>query len=177
MKTITRLALIDLLASITRPQPIGIVALTDADALKTGNPFAQVWKLSKVNPFTGTDYGRAVNAQLTREGGEADFVPVSPRYTRISPALVQFSNGNFAVPVQFNSHLKQASSPRFFVRRSLLSPLRPVSREVVAPFLKEAKPSARQEAAGVEKPIVWRTYGIASILRVAIGGETYRVRA
>ncbi len=178
MKTITRLALVDLLASVTRPQPIGLVTLTDARPRKTGNPFAQVFKLSRVWPFIGADYGKAVNAQLTREGTAADFVPVSPRYTRISAALVQFAGtGTFAVPVQFNSHLTQASRPRFFARKARLAPLLPVSKETVAPFLPVSAPSARQAEAGIENEVVWRTYGIDSILRIAIGGETYRVRA
>ncbi len=177
MKTITRHALVDLLASVTRPQPIGLVALVDARARKTGNPNVQTFKLSRVHPFTGTDYGDSVNRQLTREGAPADFVPVSPKYKRISPALVQFSNGNFAIPVQFNSHLKQASAPRFFARRALLAPLRPVDRASVAPFLPEVAPSARQAEAGIESEIKWRTYGVESILRIALGGETYRVRA
>ncbi len=177
MKTITRHALVDLLANVKTPQPIGLVALTDAGARKTGNPYVQTFKLSRVWPFIGKDYGKAVNAQLTREGSEAAFVPVSPRYTRISAALVKFANGNFAVPVQFNSQLTQASRPRYFARKALLAPLRPIDKASVAPFLPVSAPPARQLEAGIENPIVWRTYGIASILRIAIGGETYRVRA
>ena len=176
MKTITRLGLVDLLASIARPQPIGLVALTDARARKTGNPFVQIFKLSRVWPFIGSDYGKAVNAQLTREGSEAGFVPVSPRYTRLSPALVQFDNGNFAVPVQFNSQLRQASHPRYFGRHALLGPLVPVDYAAIAAFLPSVSEAARQVDAGIENPVIWRTYGVDSILRAATGGEVYRVR-
>ncbi len=179
VKTITRSALVDLLAAVSRPMPIGIVALTDARPRKTGNPFHSVFKLSRVWPFVGADYGKAVNAQLTREGSPADFVPVSPRYTRISAALVQFAGtGTFAVPVQFRSHGPvQASSPRYFARTARLAPLRPVSKETVQPYLPAVSEPTRQLEAGIESPVVWRTYGVDSILRIAIAGEVYRVRA
>lgn len=177
MKTINRSQLVDLLAGIQSPTPIGIVALTDTRARKTGNPFAQVFKLSRVWPMTATDYARAVNAQLAREGSPAEFVPLSPRYTRLSPALVQYVNtGTFAIPVQFNSQRVQAAKPRFFARVARLAPLRPVSRETVAPFMDKADEPARQVEAGIVNPVYWRTYGVDSVLRLSLGGEVYRIR-
>ncbi len=176
MKTVTRLQLIDLLAGVKTATPIGFTALTDAGARKTGNPFAQVFKLSRVWPFTGTSYGNAVNRQLAREGSDAVFVPASPRYERLSPALVQFTNGKFGVPVQFNPTLRQASRPLYLVRHTLLAPLQLVPKDAIAPFLPTPSVSNRQLDAGIESPIIWRTYGVESLLRVTLGGETYRVR-
>ncbi len=178
MKTVTRYQLVDLLASVKTATPIGFTALTVVPHRKTGCPFPQVFKLSHVWPFTGTSYGNAVNRQMDREGNPdaGSFVPASPRYERLSPALVQFTNGKFGVPVQFNPTLRQASRPLYLVRRTLLAPLQLVPKDTVAPFLPTPSVSARQVEAGVENPIVWRTYGVESLLRVTLGGETYRVR-
>lgn len=169
MKTINVAQLEAILATVKGASAINISALVDTGARKTGNPFAEVLKLSKVNGMTGTDYENGVNNQQMREGNAPTFV-VSPRKwgVRISPALVEHKGRKYLSFRPLNT-----TRPTFFARQSS-GVLLQVSKETVAKFLPAQKSSA--PAQGVQKEIFYRDYALDSITSLSIGGEKYRVR-
>ena len=172
-KTVTTAELIEVLRGIDHATPIGFSALTDTRARKTGNPFAAILKLSKVTPFTGTNYSDAVNRQKSREGDLADFVAQAPQYEGIGGVLVQYkTTKTIAIAVQFNSALKQAGKP-VFIARTQDGKLRVISKEYASRWVPvPAKPLNQS----LENPILWRTYGVQNIISLRHNGVHYRVR-
>ena len=179
MKTITVEELQEVLANIHHATPISLVALTDARAKKTANPFGQILKLTKVNAFTGTSYQNAVRRQEKREMPEAPatFVAQERAWGERSaetPALVskvdkETGKEVFYLVVQ----VQHTSEPLYLVRKATGRGLVAVPTEVVAPFLPVSREPINQP---VEKPVVWKTYALTSLPRVSIGGERYRIK-
>ena len=169
MKTINQSQLADILRSVKGAAPITISALVDARARKTGNPFKEVLKLSKVNGMTGANYEASVNRQHDREGTTPAFEARERSWgERISSALVE-NKGKLYLAIQ----PQRTAQPVYFGRNDK-GVLMQVKKEAVAPFLPEKKSSA--EAQGVDKEIVYRNYSLTSITALSIGGEKYRVR-
>lgn len=75
MKTITKMQLVILLASITTNTFIHMVTRTKVRMRKTGNPyFDQIFKVRSGNYLVGNNYENRVNSNLEKEGKDADFV-------------------------------------------------------------------------------------------------------
>ncbi len=149
-------------------QPITFTALINAKARKTGNPFGEVFKLSRVNAFTSFDYEGSVNRQQVREGGEGDFAAQARKWgERVGPSLVE-NKGEFYLVAKVQTTQK----PVYLVRRNGF--LTPIARELVAPYLPAKRSSA--EAQGVEKEIVYRNYALRNLVSLVMGGESLRVR-
>ena len=171
VKTINQSQLADILRSVKGATPLTISALVDARARKTGNPFREVLKLSKVNGMCGCSYEKSVNRQQNREGTIPAFEARERSWgERISPALVEGKEGKLYLAIQ----PQRTAQPVYFGRNDK-GVLIQVKKEVVAPFLPEKRSSA--EAQGVDKEIVYRNYSLSSITALSIGGEKYRVRA
>src|SRR5665213_3526052 len=89
-QTVTPKQLGEILGKVSHAQPIAFSALINARANKTGNPFGEVLKISRVQAFTGFDYESSVNRQLGREGQDATFQASARSWgVRVSPALVK----------------------------------------------------------------------------------------
>jgi len=148
-------------------QPATMTTRTDANLLKTGNPFGEVAKYSKVNVFVGVNYENAVKRQQVREGAdEGNFDAQAPKWgERVGKKLISHK-GELYCPVKIGSALEQ---PRY-VQTANLNVL---TNESVTPFKQKKQSSAA--AQGVDKEIVWRTYKLSNILRLTIGGDTYVV--
>ena len=173
---ITRTELAALLANVSHAQPFSFSAFVDAMARKTACPYVAIRKLSVVNPFVGTSYQAAVNRQLDREGSVSDFIATSPKYRHLGGALVEYvTTQNKCVAVQFNSAniAAQARKPLYFAKRSASAPWVHVAHETVAAWVDRNSTPTNQ---GTDKPILWRTYGLANILSATIGGRRYSVR-
>ena len=167
MKTITLNQLADLLRNVTHAQPIGFVALIDAKARKTGNPFGTVLKLSKVQAFTGFDYERSVNRQLEREGSQLSFTAKERSWgERISPALAENHGKLYLV-----AKVENTRKPVYLVKTAF--GLLPIAKALVSPFLPVSKPASNQ---GTDKEIVYRNYSLENIVSLSMGGEKYRIR-
>jgi hypothetical protein len=165
--TISQNQLIDLLYSITHAQPIAFSALVDARARKTGNPFGQVFKLSRVQAFTGFDYEASVNRQLGREGQAQDFTAGMRSWgERVSPALVRKDNKFYLV-----AKVERTSKPVYLVPSRL--GLMAIAKELIAAFLPASRPALNQ---GTEKEIVYRNYAVENIYSLSIAGKRYRIR-
>ena len=169
MKNITVNQLREVLSRVSSACPVGFSAFVSARARKTGNPFADVAKLSKVSAFTGIVWENSVNRQLGREGKEESFQESARSWgERISPALVQ-KEGKFYLVAK----VEKTAKPVYLAKRASGQAWQVVAKETVAAFL----PTPRAANTGTEKELVYRNYSLENITRISIGGETYRVRA
>lgn len=166
MVKIRRSQLIGILAEQNKACPITITALTDAQAKKTDNPFGRIFKMSRVNGFTGFNYENSVNRQREREGNEKDFEAQARSWgERINNCLVKKGE-------EYYLTIK--------VEKSLMKPvymyysngLQIISRETVAKFLRPAKSSPNQ---GLDREVIYRNYKLESIVKICINGQTYKV--
>jgi len=180
MKTITQAQLLALLSNVKSACPIGFTALTDARPHKTGNPFAEIRKLSRVWPIAGANYESAVNRALAREGEEATFQAKRAQYDRISPCLgIMRGTGNPVLLCAFSPRATQSAPPAYFVRKTAGGPLVHVPKETIAPFIPQRETvSARQADAGLSASdcVVWRAFGLGNILSISLNGERYKIR-
>lgn len=164
-------SLYNLFASIDRPIPIGFSALTKINALKKDriskkrNPYSEIYKFNSYAPFIFTNYSKAVNAQRKRERVAGKFISQVPNYQYLKGALVKYSTGTTCAAVQFNRE-NQKSRPIYLV--SAGRQLRIVSVNKVKGFLPRVALPRNQR---LRRPVVWRTFGLKSILSVNINGK------
>lgn len=168
--SITTNTLLAILQNVKGAQPIGFTSLTVPKFRKTGNPFVEIKKISRVSAMTGANYEASVNRQLTREG-QADTFEAQERQwgERVAPALVK-NNGAYYLVAQ----ILKTDSPTYLARKSTNEPFKIVSKATLAPWLVQSTPSATQ---GTEKEIVYRNYKLESIAALNQGGNRYRIRA
>lgn len=171
MKTISLPQLQVLLARIKGAKPLTISAFVDARPKKTGNPFAAIRKLSKVNGMTGANYEASVNRQQDREMGELapGFEAKERKWgDRVSPALVE-KDGKWYLAIQPRSTAK----PLYFTQKTG-EPFKHTAKETIAHLL----PAQRDNGAaqGVEQAVIYRNYSLENIAAVTIDGESYRIR-
>ena len=168
IKTVNESQAGEVLLAVKGAQPISFTALVDAKARKTGNPFGEIRKLSKVLAFTGFDYEASVNRQLDREGkGQLTFAAAERSWgERIAPAVVR-NNGKLYLVAK----VERTHKPVYLVRQGGF--LRIIAKELIAPFL---PPVRHAENQGTEKEIVYRNYSLANIASFRIGGQAYRIR-
>jgi len=162
MKAITKGELATLLSGIRGATFATLITETDARLKKTGNPFGDVRKVSRVNVCLGFQYEAAVNRQRTREGSEADFEAAPRQWGQRLP-------GSMLVEHKGKLYLETK------VERSLGCVYldakgKELSAEQVAPFLPARSGSSRQET---EKEILVRDYALESIRSLSFGGEQY----
>lgn len=170
-KTISVSALADILRAVKGACPVTITALTDAKARKTGNPYSEVLKLARVNGMTGVDYAAAVERQQEREGKEVGFEARAPWYDRECGTLGKHKKtGELYLLLKPNRTIDR---PTYFGRNGA-GVLIQVPKTKIADFLPPYRSAAPSQ--GVDKEIPWRTYGLAGISQIAIGGQRYRVR-
>jgi len=178
METITHNELIELLASRKGTTFIGIDALTDSGALKTGNPFPGkvILKQSRAVATVGADYGSAVNREIEKAGGSESFEAQSLPWGEWSiPGKVISHKGEF--------YLRTQTIPRQRRNRPAVVKYRDregrfLSRDAVSPYLPKEKESAKQEKAGlegVESQVKPRNFKFSSLLRVRVNGKTFKV--
>ncbi len=185
MKTITidQAELKDLLAGITHAVPLSFTAITSAKLRKTGNTLGEAFKWTKVNAFVGTSYQAAVRRQEKREMPEAPSTFVAQERSwgeRVegAPALVSQINKETGEQLFYLvAQIQRTSKPIYLIRKEWNARRRAhltvVPKEVVAPFLPASRETINQP---VEKPVVWRTYSLSSVVALSYNGKQYRVR-
>lgn len=163
----------DLLMSRKGANFVSFESETDARLRKTGNPFGEVRKTSKVNGMINWVYANAVNRQRSREGqpvgedGEVEHFEPKPRKwgTRIKGTPFVENNGKLYVEIKVERTL---SKPTYRDADGNV-----LTAEQVAPFLPKRKKNARQ---GVDKEVILRDYSMDNIRRIKVNGETFVVR-
>jgi len=162
---------------------VGIDALTDARAKKTGNPFAKVEKLSRFVGFIGMDYERSVNRELETQGKEASFeskpLPwgewMKCEDGKISRKIITHKGKlYFAATSNRKIRSKRKANVQFYADGL------PVEKEAVAAFLPVKKTSTRQSEAGLEEGAVQverRSFAFSSVKRIRFNGKNYAITA
>lgn len=167
-ETVNISQLAQILRGVSHAMPIAFAALVNVKARKTGNPFGDIAKFSRVQAFTGFDYESSVNRQLSREGKDQLTFEAKERSwgERISPALVE-NNGKLYLVAK----IERTAKPIFLTRRNGFLSVTP--KEMVAPFLPPSRPATNQ---GTEKEIVYRNYSLESLISLSIAGRKLRIR-
>lgn len=161
MQAITKQRLVGLLGEIKGATFATLITETDARLRKTGNPYGNVRKVSRVNVCLGFKYEAAVNRQLVREGAAADFQAAERAWgEHVEGAPLVENKGK----LYLNAKVERSLGHEYFAEDGT-----PLSHADVAPFL-PAKGANRQ---GTEKEIIVRTYSLDSIRSLAYGGEQY----
>ena len=170
MKQITHTQLASLVKSHKGVLFLGITAITDTKAKKTGNPFGTILKKSRFVGVSGADYESAVQ----RAGAEnfnaeklpwGEFVPDSGR------KLIAHKGGLY---LRCQTTGKQRKHRKAVVQ--YFAQGKKVSRDAVAPFLPSTN-SAKQASAGVgeENQVQVRTFSFESLQSVRVNGQSFAV--
>lgn len=162
MKALTIDSLVDLLASVKGATFATLITETDARLKKTGNPFGDVRKVSRVNVCLGFQYENAVNRQRVREGNEADFQAAPRQWGERKPGTMLVEHKD---KLYLETKVEHSLGYTFFDANG-----NELSAEQVEPFLPTRSESSRQDT---DKEILVRDYALESIRSLAIGGETY----
>ena len=164
--------LVNILKNSNGALPVGILAVTDAKALKTGNPFGTILKTVRAVGWVGAKYENAVNREGVRQGVDAEFVAAPlPWGDWLVKNKVITHKGEFYLRTQSTPGGRKRQAAKVLAYRGENGQY--LSREQVAPFLPKTRESAKQQEAGLEETIFVRTYKLNSIKRIRIGGKTH----
>lgn len=155
---------------------VGLEALTDARARKTGNPFGEIFKRIRCAAFVGANYQAAVEREAGRQGEDAtDFQTEKlPWGTWLIPNKIIVYKGNYYLRTQSTPGQRRKVAAR--VLGYFDSAGQKLVAEKVKPFLpKKTESNKQQEDAGLNETVWVRTYAVASLERVRIAGQTYRM--
>ena len=162
MKALTQAALVAVLAEVKGATFATLITETDSRCRKTGNPYGNVRKVSRVNVTLGFQYAAAVNRQRTREGAEADF-EAAPRQWGVrlpGTMLVEHKGKQY-----LETKVERSLGHQYFSETG-----QALTDAQVAPFLPVRSGPGRQD---VEKEIMVRDYSLDSIRSLAFKGEQY----
>ena len=182
MQTLTHSQFIQILTSRKGAAIVGVEALTDAKARKTGNPHGAIFKHVRAVGFVGADYERSVQ----REGARQD-APAAASFEAMSlpwgewhlAGKVISHKGAFYLRTQSTPGQRNRQPARLLSYRDAKGLF--LSKEAVRPFLPAPSVSARQAAVGIgndaSAQVAVRTYAFASIRKVRVNGETFKLIA
>ncbi len=146
---------------------------TDARAKKTGNPFGVITKTNVVNGTVNFRYDAGVLRRLEKEGkspedferGESWHEAVTDSSGRLTPFCRHKQNGDLYIRFMHNQTIGE---PRYFAEDG-----HEITKEECQAWL--PKPSAYANQ-GLEKPLVFLTYKLASIEAVTLNGERFELQ-
>jgi Tol biopolymer transport system component len=164
MKTITRNQLVEIIEAQKGTEMVSVYIGTDPRMNKTGNPYIGAMKYQTLSGIVGYDYQNSVNAQLAREGKEADFV-AEPRQwgVRVSPKWVMHNDARY-----LTLKVQGSSAPTFILDG------KEVDAEAIKPYLPKKKSPATQ--ADLEKKVKHTDIKIDNIISINMKGETFMVQ-
>jgi hypothetical protein len=181
MQNLTHSQFINILNAHAGAAIVGIEALTDAKALKTGNPFPErtVLKHIRAVGFVGADYGAAVRREGERQGADASAFKAKPlpwgAWMEGMEGKVITHKGAHYLRTQTTPGQRQRQAARLMGYRDTQG--RFLAHADVKPFLPAPTVSKRQADAGLgdsaSEQIMVRTYAFASIRKVRVNGKTF----
>lgn len=174
-KTISVGQLADILRSVVGAKPVTISALTDTRARKTGNPYAEVLKLTHVNGFVNVDYSASVERQQAKDEQPVGFAARPHAWgDRVSntPLRAHRKTGKLYLTIQPRRILDKQV---FFGRNPSSGALVSVPKTTIAQFLPEKRSAAPSQ--GVEHEVVTRDYALDNLTAITLNGQAYRIRA
>jgi len=174
MKSISHKQLYDLIANTKGSAIVGIVALTDAKARKTNNPFGTIFKQIRTVAFVGADYENSVNREIGRQDANGTFQAEALPWGQweIQNKIISHK-GELYLRTQSTPGQRRNQAAKVLSYRDQLGKF--VSYEQIKQFLPEARESSKQQDAGLNKTVWVRTYKFSSIQRIRINGETYKM--
>jgi len=177
VKTLTHNQLATRIAEHKGVLIVGIEALTDAKAKKTGNPFPakEIFKHVRAVGFVGADYQNAVNREATRQGAEGNFETEKlPWGTWLVKNKIIIHNDEYYLRTQSTPNQRRNQAAK--ILNYLTNSGQILTREQVKPFLPPTYESAKQQdEAGLDKTVWVRTYKFNSIKKIRIRGETFKM--
>lgn len=160
--------LVDLMRNNKGATAVTIVARTEPDMRKTGNPYiGQVFKVSRVNGMIGFRYENAVNNQLGREGEAKDFVAQPRKWgVHIDGTPLIEHKGNYYVEMKVEKSLdsRYEDGAGNELENDVL--------DLVKQFIPVKNKPATQ---GTEKEVICRDYKVSTILSLTYRGTCYLV--
>lgn len=159
MKNLTKNELIDLLSKVKGTTFVSIETTT-VPKLKSGNPFSNLKKVSKVSGAIGFNYQNSVNNALAKEDKESDFESKPRKWgEKIAGTPLVKHKDKFYLEMK-----AQNGQSDYFNDQGR------VSKEDIKPW--EYAKSSRQ---GLENEVIIRDFSIDNISRVKINKEEYNI--
>ena len=163
---VTRDELKEKIKRITGSTFIKFVAETEVRMNKTGNPYIGATKIAHVSGQLGKDYSIAVNNQLAREDKEMNFIAQAPKgklHTDNKHFLTDEKTREKTYLVVYPS--KKSDETKAEYPNKFCFEGNEIAEDLLKPFIiKTSAPKSQ----GIEKPIVYRTYGFENILSMYI---------
>jgi len=180
MKTITKENLVARLQGTPGTIFVGIEALTDAKARKTGNPAPDglIFKRVRGAAMVGADYQTSVKNESLAQGGKGEFkaAPLPWGEWLIAGKVISHKGENY-LRTQSRPGQRRVAATKvlgYFAKDGA-----PLSFDAISAFLPEKSESKKQIAAGIaadKKEQVWvNTYKFSSIQKIRIDGQTFRL--
>ena len=158
MKTISRTELIQKLNEIKGATFISVDITSEPRMRKTGNPYMGATKTLSLSGAFNFDYENSVNAQLEREGKEANFESQGRSWGKREGNLIEHK-GNYYIQLK----VQGASDPVFRFNGV------EIEKSVLEPFLQEShKPHTQDE---LEKEVVVRDVKLENVKAIRVAGE------
>lgn len=166
MQYVSRQELVETIKTVKTSSAVSILAETEVDANKTGNPFHGATKVNTMAGLIGFDYSNSVNNELGREDKPMDFRAQSHKWAVPTDSRNLVTNKD-ATKLYLRMKVQSSGTPRYFLDGE------EISQEAIAPFLKEHKTPHTQD--NLDKEIVVRMIKVENILSMKILKEEYRV--
>ncbi len=168
---LTEAELIAKLSAIRGAKAIGLLTETDARLLKTGNPYGQVNRVSRVNVQVNFHYDANVLKRLAAEGkdesefrrGESWHVPILTEDGTLTPFCQNPKTGELYLRVQVLGR----GETRYFTEEG-----KEVHEGEIEPWLPKGR---KYENQGLDNPLEFKVYKLSSILEIALDGERYTI--
>lgn len=141
--------------------PISFTSVTVPKVRKTGFPYASLYKITQTVAEL-TDYEKAVNRDLQKQGAEGDFKAQSSSVVgeRLSRSVGISKRG---LPLLMLNQTQIEKSTSLFVVREQSGELHYIDKEEAKAYLVGSAPSATA--------VQWRTYGIDKLVGLRVDGK------
>ena len=171
--TISESDLVAYLSGLKGSAIIGLTVRTDARLKKTGNPFGVVWKVSKVSVLVNFHYDAGVVRRLEAEGkdpndfirGESWHVAVLTDDGKLTPFCIHPKTGELYIRCQ----LRGRGETTYFAEATGHE----LTKADIEAFLPKKSNYSNQ---GLDNPLEFLTYKLASVVEVVINGERWEVK-
>ncbi len=174
MKTLNHIGLFNIIAVSRGVLIVGIRALTNAKAKKTGNPFGDIFKDISAVGFVGVNYASAVEREGARQGEKVEFdADPLPWGVWALPNKVIEHKGGYYLRTQSTPGQRRKQAAKVLAYRNASGHI--LDREKVKPFLPAVYESAKQQSEGLTETVWVRTYAFDSIKKIRIAGVTYKL--
>lgn len=177
MKTLNHFELTNLIRQTKGAAIIGILAVTDARAKKTNNPFGTIFKTVRAVGFCGANYGNAVLNEGLRENKSINFIEENlPWGSWLIPCKVIEHKGDLYLRLQSTAGQRQRQPAKVLGYQSETG--QALTFKQIEKFLPAKTESAKQVGAGIDtgKTVMVRTYKFSSLKVVRINGQSYQIK-